>query len=73
MLPEVEKQWQKKQRFHDELECEWNLRSNAEIVLGLERFSESIRKRTDVFESIHGGKSFALVNRVCKEKCKEKI
>ena len=23
-----------KQRFYDELACEWNLRSNAEMVLG---------------------------------------
>ena len=26
-----------KQRFYDELACEWNLRSNAKMVLGLGR------------------------------------
>ena len=51
-----------KQGFNDELASEWNLRSNAEMVLNLEDFTGHCRKRIDGFEGKHEGNSFGERN-----------
>ena len=51
-----------KQRFYDEVACEWNLRSNVEIVLGLVDYSGHVGKPIDGFQSIQGGNGFGERN-----------
>ena len=52
-----------KQRFYDELACQWNFRSNAEMALGLADFNGHDRKWIDGFESIiHGRNDFSEKN-----------
>ena len=47
-----------KQQICNELTCEWNVRSNAEIILDLGGFNGHVRKRVDGFQSVHGGNNF---------------
>ena len=57
--------WKKncgKEVIYDELVCEWNLRSNVEMVLGLENFNGHFRKQIDGFEGIHSKNSFCERN-----------
>ena len=51
-----------KQQLYDELACKWNLKSNAEMVLGLGDFNGYARKQIDIFEGIHGGNGFGERN-----------
>ena len=55
--PHSERTMAEKQEFY-ELAYERNLRSNAEIVLGLGGFNGHVEKRIDGLKNIHGGNGF---------------
>ena len=59
-----------KQRFYDELACEWNWRSNAEMVLGFEDFNKDVGKWVDRVEGIHA--EMVLVKKMLLEFCNER-
>ena len=66
---------EKWQFYDNELACEWNLRSNAEMVLDLGSFNGHDENRIDRFEGIHGRNSFGKRNvegEMLLEFCNEK-
>ena len=44
-----------KDQFYNNMASEWNLRSPAEVVLGLGDLKEHVGRRIDGFEGAHGG------------------
>ena len=64
-----------KQRFYDELACEWDLKSNNEMVMGLGDFNGHVGQSVDGFENVHGGNGVGERNmegRLLLEFCDEK-
>ena len=44
-----------KERFYEEMACEWSVANANELALGLGNFNGYFGKHVEGFESIHGG------------------